>query len=333
MGSKKFTFEILDHKSGFSEWDNFLDSSPQGTIFAKSWWLKCVCNNKINIIVCRDRSGIVCGFPLNLSSKYGLNYSMMPPFTQTSGPVFRNFHGISESKKRSIEIHSLGGIINIMPNLFFINSNFHYSYKNLLPFIWEGYETSVKYTYILDNSNPVNSIYQSISPNYKNKIKKAKRSGLKVIETDDINLFINTIRKSLDKVVEIDYSLIRKLDKVCKENNARKIYLVKDIDERIHSGLFVVYNKNYTYNLLQGGDPNLRKSGSNILAIWHSIEESIKHSNIYDFEGSMLRNIEQVFRSFGGIQMPYYTVSKNRLTDHTRYISKNIKHLIKKSIR
>ena len=51
--------------------------------------------------------------------------------------------------------------------------------------------------------------------------KKAKKSGLKVIETDDINLFINTIRKSLDKVVEIDYSLIRKLDKVFSEYSIR----------------------------------------------------------------------------------------------------------------
>ena len=333
MGSKEFTFEILDQKSDFSEWDNLLDSSPQGTVFAKSWWLKCVCNNSFNILVCRDRSGIVCGFPLNFSSKYGLNYSMMPRFTQTLGPIFRNFEGISESKKRSIEIHSLSGIINIMPSLLFINTNFHYSYTNLLPFIWEGYETSVRYTYIIDNRKSVNSKYQSISPNYKNKIKKAKKSGLRIIETDDINLLVNTIRKSLDKVVEIDYSLIEKLDQICKENNARKIYLAKDLDERIHSGLFVVYNKNFSYNLLQGGDPNLRKNGSNILAMWHSIIESVKYSNVYDFEGSMLRNIEQVFRSFGGVQMPYYAVTKNCLSDQLRYISKNIKHLFKKSIR
>ena len=64
MNSKSDHIEILGNESDLKEWDDFVSISPQGTIFAKSWWLKCVCNDNFKIILFRDGGEIICGLPL-----------------------------------------------------------------------------------------------------------------------------------------------------------------------------------------------------------------------------------------------------------------------------
>lgn len=97
----------------------------------------------------------------------------------------------------------------------------------------------------------------------------------------------------------------------CALRNTRKIFLAKDPQNRIHSALFVVYDEKSMYNLIQGGDPELRKSGANPLAMWHSIESAQKVTKKYDFEGSMMANVEPFFRSFGAVQTPYFNIMKD----------------------
>jgi hypothetical protein len=61
-----------------------------------------------------------------------------------------------------------------------------------------------------------------------------------------------------------------------------------------------------------GEDPNLRKSGAGILLIYESIKftKEVLGLNCYDFEGSMIESVEEVRRSCGGVQTPYFSVSK-----------------------
>ena len=321
------SLSILNSKSDFLEWDNFVDQSRQGSIFVKSWWLNCVCDGNFKIYIIRDNEGIVCGFPMPTFNKLGFSYSVMPLFSQTLGPVFRDFSHVNEYHKISIENKVLGELIDYLPDFIYFKNNVHFTFTNVLPFIWKGFTTSVRYTYIIDLKDQVDLIYQKLSKSYKYEINRANKAGLKIYETEDIELFIDTVKKSLDNLVDINYSLVRKIDQICKEKKARKIYLVKNNDNQIHSALYAVYTKNYFYNLIQGGDPNLRKSGSNIYAMWHSIMDSKKYSLVYDFEGSMLQNIEPVFRRMGGKQVPYYTISKNIFSNSKSLITKRFKKL------
>ena len=59
---------ILLHslKTGDSmiEWDSFVTSSKQGSIFCKSWWLDTVCPNEYEIILLKQSNRIVAGMPI-----------------------------------------------------------------------------------------------------------------------------------------------------------------------------------------------------------------------------------------------------------------------------
>lgn len=311
--NSKFTYiEILGNESNLQEWDDFVSTSPQGTIFSKSWWLRGVCTEKFKIILYRDGKEIICGLPIQFNKKYLINYSIMPKFTQTLGPLFKPMETIGEYRKRSIEITALSEILSSISYFNYIKLNCHYSFSNILPFYWQRFNSSVRYTYVIEDLSNLDNIFNNITPKYQNKILKAEKLGIKIIESEDIDLFINTVEKSLpEDIFSRSVIIIRKINEVCEQHNSRKIYLAIDPNGLVHSGLFVIYDSKCAYNLIQGGDKELRKSGANILAMWHSIKEMSNSSRIYDFEGSMLENIEIVFRSFGAIQKPYYSVTKN----------------------
>ncbi|MDP2966017.1 MAG: hypothetical protein Q8N39_08300 [Pelolinea sp.] len=317
MNSKLAHIEILGNESDLKEWDDFVSTSPQGTIFAKSWWLRCVCDENFIIVLFRDDGEIICGLPMQFNKKKILKFSIMPKYTQTLGPIFKPFENFGEYRKRSIEIAALSEILSYISNLQYIKTNCHYTFSNILPFHWNGYNSNVRYTYVIDDLSNLNNIFINITPKYRNKILKAENLGVRIIESDDIDLFLNTIGKSLPKdIFSKSFSIIKKINNVCELHNSRKIYLAIDPKGFVHSGLFIIYDSKCAYNLIQGGDKELRKSGANILAMWHSIKEMSKNSKIYDFEGSMLENIEIVFRSFGAIQKPFYSVTRNTVENY-----------------
>ena len=63
---------------------------------------------------------------------------------------------------------------------------------------------------------------------------------------------------------------------------------------------------------MQGTDPALRGSGAPLLAHWHAIQFAATVSKRYDFVGSMMENVERVFRSFGAVQKHYFSIYRER---------------------
>jgi hypothetical protein len=47
------------------------------------------------------------------------------------------------------------------------------------------------------------------------------------------------------------------------------------------------------------------------LAHWHAIQFAATVTGRYDFVGSMMENVERVFRSFGAVQKPYFSIFKH----------------------
>ena len=84
--------------------------------------------------------------------------------------------------------------------------------------------------------------------------------------------------------------------------------------------------------MIGGSDPKFKNSGANSLLIWRAIEDSSKHTDAFDFEGSMMEPVERFFRGFGGEPVPYFqlTYSNNM---HKKYLKNNkLKNLIKRNL-
>ncbi len=79
---------------------------------------------------------------------------------------------------------------------------------------------------------------------------------------------------------------------------------------------YVVWDRHAAYYLLGGGDPELRTSGASSLLMWEAILRAREVTDVFDFEGSMLKPVERFFRAFGGHQTPYLYVSRTGALAH-----------------
>ena len=311
----RYDVEILSCGDPLDEWDRFVDESPQGCIFCRSWWLEAVCPNGFEILTLRRAGRIVAGIPLPMRRKRGYTAIEMPELTQTLGVLLEPPTSEKYNTELSNEVNLMEGLIQALPTFDYFSMSFHYNVTNWLPFYWAGFKQTTRYTYVLEDLSNLQDVHEGLSTLRRRDLKKAAQYGISVVESDDIDVFLELNTKTFARQgMRLPYSResVRRIDKVCASRCARKIFLAKDPEERIHSALFVVYDGKSMYNLMQGSDPELRDSGANSLAMWYSIECAQGVTEKYDFEGSMLRNVELFFRSFGATQAPYFRITKDR---------------------
>ena len=104
-----------------------------------------------------------------------------------------------------------------------------------------------------------------------------------------------------------------KHDRSLAEQQARKIFYALDTDENIHAVAYLIWDQQRSYYHLSGDDPQFRNSGAGILLVWHAIQYTAQKLklNCFDFEGSMIPNIEHIRLQFGATQTPYFFIWKH----------------------
>jgi lipid II:glycine glycyltransferase (peptidoglycan interpeptide bridge formation enzyme) len=282
------------------------------SIFQQPWWLDAVAPGQWHEIVVKRGEAVVARLPYVIKKKHGLTLLTMPKLTQTLGPWIKPSDA-NYVRQLALQKELLTELINQLPPHHYFMQNFHYSCTNWLPFYWQGFSQTTLYTYIIEDLSDINKIWAEMHGDRRNEIRRAEKAGIIVKDTDDIETLLDLTEMTFKRQsLTIPYSrdFVRRLDAECVKRNARKIYLAYGPDKRPHAGIFCVYDEYSMYQLISGGDPELRNSGANILALWESIKFASQVTKIYDFEGSMVEHIESFIKKFGGIQKPYYNVSR-----------------------
>ncbi|WP_238882196.1 GNAT family N-acetyltransferase [Clostridium sp. YIM B02551] len=316
-------------------WDSFVETSPQGNIFNKKFWLDAVCSN-FEIYVAEENGKIVGGIVVpNIKNRI---YSM-PKLTPQLGILLgKENDNIKYNKLISRGVTITSDLINILPKKpLQLEYNFSVNYTNMLPFIWNGYNVNLKYTYKINDTSDLKVVYDNFDYGIKSEIKKAMGKNIRVSEEYSIEDFyrVNNLTFERQNAV-IPYSLefIKKLDETLKENNCRKmLFAVNELDE-IVAGVYLIYDKDTTYYLMGGADPDWRKFGVQSLLVWEAIKFSSEINTAFDFEGSMVPSIENYFRKFGGTQTPIYSINKaNKIYDAMYSFGRKHKNTIRKFLK
>lgn len=305
-----FNFRNLQENE-YAMWNEFVDKSPQGSIFAKTFWLDAV-GSKYNIIGCFDRGDrLLAGMPIT-NSKEG--YITMPKLTQTLGIVFSDFSEMKYVKRISKEKDIIMDFVDNIPKFICFDCGFHYSFANWMPFMWKGYKQHTRYTYVIEDIQNIEKVRSEFADNTKSVITKALKNNLKVVTNlglKDMYIMVSKTFERQNMKVPFDYEWFKNFDSMLNKNNCREIFFALDEQDNLHSALYLVYDKNSAYYLLGGADPEFRNSGAMYLNVFEAIKYSAKFTNKFDFEGSVVPQIEHMFRSFGASQKQYFRISKN----------------------
>jgi lipid II:glycine glycyltransferase (peptidoglycan interpeptide bridge formation enzyme) len=313
--SSRPTPNRLTADDDWTAWDRFVDRSPQGCIFCRSWWLDAMCGGRAEVLVLRKGDHIVAGMPLPLGRKAWWSTLTMPPLTQTLGVLLEPEGEGKEVTRLANETAVLRALVDAIPKVDFFRISFHHAFTNWLPFHWAGYEQTTRYTYVIDDLSDLDAVRDNFAPQLRTKLRKAEKSGIRVEPSDDLELLIELNRKTFaHRGSDRPYSEaeLRALFHACAQHDARTLLIARDAGGRAHAALCVVHDGRCMYNLVGGTDPELRQSGANHLALWRALELAHRRGVAFDFCGSMLEGVESFNRSFGGRQARYFTLSRCR---------------------
>jgi len=283
-------------------------------IFFQPWWLDATAGENNWDVAIYEKSNEVFGvLPFFCKNKIIFKFLGLPIFSQHLGPWLIYPKGQKSNTKLAFEKEVLTNLINLLPKANVSVVKAHHSIQNILPFVWKGFNSTVKYTYILkDIFNKEPKLLENLSSGTRKNIKKAQKI-VEISESDNVTELFGLIKMTFDrqkiKVPFINNQLL-KLYNCCKEKKSCKILIAKDKQDNIHSGILLVWNNKTVYYLVGGSNPDFRNSEAMSLVMWESIKFASSFANEFDFEGTMVESIERFIRGFGAIQNPYYQLSK-----------------------
>jgi len=284
-------------------------------IFSQPWWLDAICQNNWDVILIEQSDKIIASFPYyKTKTKKIFTHIGMPPLTQKLGPYIVYDSNIkSENKKIGYEHEIYNEIINKLPKFDNLKINFDKKYKNWLPFYWKDFKQTTRYTYILDNISDHDSLFNNYSKSKKQPIQKAKELfTLKYdLPKDDFYSYFSEVVRERRKVIQFSKDLFSRLYDAVYEHKAGRTFYCTDKENNIHAINMVVWDKECAYYLLAIRTKKYNTSGGTEFLVDETIKYVSQFVNSFDFEGSMIKGVEESYRHYGTRQTEYYTIYKH----------------------
>ncbi len=294
------------NKKEYQEWNKFVEISPEGSIFSKSWYLNAL-DVEYQILTIKEKNIIKAGIVL---AKNEINTYSNPIFDKYLGILFEpNSNNLQ--KYISHKYKSMNLISKELKKYISFDYYFHPNFNNWIPLSWSNFTQQTRYTYRIDNSLSFEEIEKNFHSKLKNDIKNAIKNSIKIKYNIPFEEFWDIINKTyLRQGSKAPFSK-EKLENFINrliEKNAFFSMGAYDKDNKAIAVLGIIYEKKSSYLLLNGIDIKRQIRGSNALIIKESIKYFHNKCDFYDFEGSMLPGVEEFYRKFGGELTSYYKI-------------------------
>lgn len=310
--SDKYKTDYLRIPEDYQIWDNFVNESPQGSIFCKSWWLETVSGGAFDLLVLTKKGVLKAGIPFCYkdSERYQIGVRVFTPYYGLMlSPTEKQGYTAALSEDMDLQRK----IIREFPTNVNINIAMHHDYTNWFPFYLSGYRQTTNYTYINKDIKSIENVWDNLRVNIRTDIKKAERNGLlfrEVSSTDELwDLTVKTFDRQGLKT-PLTKSLHDDLIRVTRDRDSGAVYLVCDEKGTVYSGAFVVWDSDSAYIVSSAADPNLRNVDVTSFMYRNVLKTVSQRVDKLNFCGSMIPGVERLNRAFGGIQTPYLRIHK-----------------------
>ena len=294
-------------------YQQFCEEKEEVPLFLKYAWFNALYDDKEWNLAIVHHGGEVQGFlPYVITKKKGFSL-ITPQFLSPYQGVYINYpEGQKYANRLGFEKEVMNSLIDQLPQVNAFKQNFLPQFTNGLPFQWKGFEQTIRYTYVINDLSDKEVIFSNFKDNIRREIRKADKSLLVEIG-EDIELMFQ-MKQEVYAANKEGYPIpLKRLKDVfmyCQQNNCGELLIAKDSQGNIHSVLLYVWDATSAYYLHGVTALAYKTSGSMSLLLWEAIQRSATKTAAFNFEGSMVEAIERYFRAFGGIQTPYFHISK-----------------------
>lgn len=295
-------------------------------VFSQDWWLDVVCGDDWEVLIKEKKGKVYAAMPLYIPCKRIIS---MPHYTQTMGVWFAaeaaDTKYASRLEQRQAICRSFIGELKPYKAFF---QNFSHEFTDWLPFYWEGYSQTTRYTYILHHIKQTDRLLPEMSKQIRRNLKDAESHRITVrrgVSADDFlkiqhMTFVRQNQRNTQST-----SILRRLIETARDRGQGDVFGGYDPEGRLHAVAFVVWQDCSAYYIAGGGDPQVRHSGAHTLVLWEAIKQVSRYTDTFDFEGSMMPGVERFFRGFGAEQKPYFNIERGHpgFMDRVRMKLKN----------
>lgn len=299
-------------KSDYNRWNEFVTHSPQSTIYGKTWYLE-VLQCPFRILVVKEQGVILGGIVL---TKNPLDWYANPYLCKYLGVYFSQFSGnkyIVETKQKRVTERLLLELKQFKT----FDYSFHPTFKNYLPFYLKNFSAKVAYSYWIElKHQSIEQIQANMYGKLRSEIKFALKQEYQIDYGIDFDTFYAIQEKTyLRKGGKSPFKkeFLHNYTKALTQKKAFQSFAIQNQAKEVMAIAGVIYDQQATSLVINGFDPKYIQRGANELLIFECIKFAKKHSNSFDFEGSMLKSVDSFYRKFGGEHVPYLKVYKNSI--------------------
>jgi Acetyltransferase (GNAT) domain len=268
-------------------------------IYQNDWWLDAVCGEKNwEAAIYESKGKAIAAWAYPFKNKYGLKLIQMPMLTLGLGPISEKKEIVAELAKQVPNFDLL--------DLYFLPNNDPEDLN------WKGLKQSKRHTYRIHDLSGIEKVFSKFNSSTRQQIRKAAKT-ITVSQSEDIELLYKMVShtfKRQSKKTPYSLAYVKSINEACAEKKCRKILVAKDEAGNTHSACFIAWDKNTTYYVMGGSDPQYKSSASYSLLMHEAIKEASKHSKEFDFCGSSIPSIAKFFSGFGSEQVTYYHLKK-----------------------
>jgi lipid II:glycine glycyltransferase (peptidoglycan interpeptide bridge formation enzyme) len=280
------------------EYDAFVESSPQGSLFCSSWWLDAVAPGRWRSNAIEENGEVVAAWPTVVRETRFGEVHAGAPLTPFLGPLFPPGEG---ARRRSREIAFVESLLDRIGPFAHLEARCNPAFDYWTPLRWHGFRQTTNYTWRLQDLSDLDAVFAGFRENIRGHVRAAEKSGMAVRDAE-LPEFLELHRRRFER----DPEGIERIDAAACERDARVILVARDADGRARAGGYFVHDNRFTTYLLAATDAEARGAAS--IVLWEAIKRASARGTSFDFEGSMLRHVESFVRSFAGVPTPYSIV-------------------------
>jgi antitoxin (DNA-binding transcriptional repressor) of toxin-antitoxin stability system len=282
---------------------------PWRDLFRRSWWLDAVAPGEWQeVTVTRD--GRTCAHLAFIPRRHrGLRSLLAPRLAPRLGPWLEAGEG-RRSKRLAHEEQLLNELVDRLPAHDRFHQHCHPRFTNWLPLYWRGFAQTTRYSYVLDDLSDLDALWDAFEPRRRRDIRSAEKL-LCVRDDREIDPLADLLDETFRQQQLPNPFSRQQLSRVfgaCGEHQAGRISYAVDGQDRVHAGMFVVWDGDRAYYLL--GGTSRSHQGAMTLLMWDAMQLASRTSRSFDFEGSMIRPIAHFFRGFGAAMEPYFDLRR-----------------------
>lgn len=278
-------------------WDECLAQSPDGLIYAWSWYLDVV-HPDWEALVENDYEAVM---PLAGSRKFGINYLFQPFFTQKFG-VF---------SKKEVSEDKIEEFLEAIPDKF-----------EFAEFRLNGVKGLNHRNIELDLSPEYSVLAGNYHSNTKRNLAKAKKEGLTIVEDAQPSVIIELFRKNRGKDIkhwgDTEYERLLNLVETAKSHGKCLVLSAQNADNQIVAGAFFMMSHNKIVFLFSGSDESNKENHGLTFLLDYVIKKYSGTQNILDFEGSDNNGLARFYKGFGGEETTYTGIRFNKAKGLTK---------------